>query len=959
MTRSLYSLFFTLLSVYSFAQHGIIKGSVTDVKTGESLPGVSVFIEGTTMGANTDMDGRFMITKVPVGMYTLLCKFMSYTTKQINNVVVKEGEVTAINSSLEESKTNLQEVVIEAEPTRETLTALLIAQKNNASVSDGISAEIIKRTPDRTSSDVLKRISGTTIQDNKFAIIRGLNDRYNAAFINGAPLPSSESDRKAFSFDIFPSTLLDNITIIKSATPDLPAEFAGGIIQVNTKSIPEKNTQSLSIGGGYNALTTTKNLLTYKGGKTDWLGIDDGTRALSSAIPITDTMLTYTNKQKADLAKATPNDWALQQRKALPNFNLQYSLGHTFNVLGNELGIVAALTYSNSNKYQETVRREFIESGLAKPQNEFELNDKEYANQILVGGLANIAYKVGKNNKISFKNLYNINSEDKVVTRYGIRDPETSNPIIEKSDLRWFTSNKLISSQLTGEHYIEKQKIKIKWIGGYSNIIRDIPNMRRMVYTKSGAATASPLAPFTASIGEASTSPSYGGNMFYSTNNENVYSGNLDVSKQFTIGKVKSELKIGAYYQERNRTFAARNFGYSKYSAGNKIKFNNKLLQLSEDSIFMAQNLGEISPYIKGNSTTPSTKGVGGFKLEEGTKLNDSYTASSDIKAAYLMFDNKIAEKFRIVWGARVENFHQNLFSREDNGDTITIDTTYIDVLPSANFIYSLNDKMNVRASYAQTLNRPEYRELAPFSFYDFVTFYVVSGNPNLKRALIHNADLRYEWFPIMGQLLSASVFYKKFYNAIEAVNRPDVTREIIYQNVPSVTNYGMELEARINIGMLLQKDDKILKALSVYGNTALIKSNVDVSTVVGAIQEDRPLQGQSPYIINAGAQYTSPNSKLMLSAGINKVGRRIAIVGNTGEPNIWENPRTVLDIQAGYTFFKKLDLKINVKDVLAQKLIFYQDLNNNKKYDKDADNTMTMSNFGSTFSVSLGYRFY
>ena len=279
--------FLFLIGCFTLFGQSSIRGVVTDQATGETMPGVKIALDGTQKMALTDFDGKFSLNNIPEGKYSITAKYATYNTKTITDVVVKTGEPTIVNIAMGSAVSEQQEVVVTATMKKESNSALLLAQKNATTVSDGISAESIKRTPDRSTSDVLKRISGASIQDNKFAVIRGLNDRYNAAYINGAPLPSSESDRKAFSFDIFPANMLDNLVIIKTATPELPGEFAGGIIQVNTKSIPEDNFQSISIGGGYNTITTGKEKMTYKGGKLDWLGIDDGTRAMPKGIPAT------------------------------------------------------------------------------------------------------------------------------------------------------------------------------------------------------------------------------------------------------------------------------------------------------------------------------------------------------------------------------------------------------------------------------------------------------------------------------------------------------------------------------------------------------------------------------------------------------------------------------------------------------------------------------------------------
>lgn len=953
--------FAAFLYLVGSGQNGFIAGKITENAGGKMVPVpfANVAISGTTMGVTTDIEGNYSLSILP-GTYDLVISFVGYLPDTLKNITVLEGETKSASALLKQNVEQLEEVVIEGSAKKESMVAMLILQKNSINVADGISADIIRKTPDKSSSDVLKRVSGTTIQDNKFVIIRGLNDRYNAAYINGAPLPSSESDRKAFSFDIFPSALLDNIIIVKSATPDQPADFAGGIVLVNTRSIPETNIQSVSVSGTHNTLTTFQPFVTYKGGSYDYIGIDDGSRDIPEGIPATEDFRAYTPSEKAEVAKLMPNDWALNTKPAIgPSSGLQYSLGNASEIVGNNFGSLFALTYNNSYTINRSIRREFEESiDSTRPQQVFELTDSSFSNTILAGAIANFSYEIGKNNRIGIKNLVNINSENKVVLRNGIRDYSQDIQTWEKGSLRSFTENKLYSGQLSGEHFIPAGKIKITWIGGYSNIERNIPDLRRMLYTKTHKVLQDPLEPepqFEAAIPTSGTSPSMGGNIFYSNTLEKIYSGRMDIGKPLDF--IRTEIKAGAFYQQRDRDFGSRQFGFSRYSKGSKVPFDKTLLSLPEDSIFAPGNLGEIEPWHPANGS-PAKKGRGGFKLEEATKLNDSYHASSVLYAGYLMLDNKITKKLRVIWGARMESYNQALQSFEDDGDTINVDTTVVDYLPSGSIIYSLTEKSNLRLSYAQTLSRPEFRELAPFGFFDYVTFYSVRGNPELKRALVHNYDFRYELFPSGGQVLSASLFYKKFMDAIEQVNRADVPRELYYTNVPLANNYGIELEYRINLGIFKKESPgKFLTNTSVYSNIALIKSEVDISSIPGAIGTKRALQGQSPYIVNAGVQYNDPVKEFNISVSLNKVGRRIAVVGNTQEPDIYENPRTVADFQIAKTFFKRLEVKLNLRDALAQDLIFYQDRNNNKKMDKDTDNILAETNYGQNISIGLSYK--
>lgn len=945
-----------------FAQNGKVSGTILDSKTGETLPGAMATIEGTGKGSIADFDGKFIITGITPGKVTLIVSYISYDSKKITDIDVKAGDVTEVNVLLSPSTSKeLQEVEVVVTLNKENNTALVLQQKNNASVSDGISSETIKKTPDRNTSDVIKRVSGATIQDNKFAIIRGMNDRYNTAYLNGAPLPSSESDRKAFSFDIFPANLLDNIVILKTATPDLPGDFAGGVIQINTKSIPDKNYYNVSLSGGYNTQTTFKEFKTYKGGKTDWLGIDDGSRAIPGGIPATKDFSALSNLDKIEEAKKVNYDWGLQNKTAMPNLNFQYAMANVGQIFKRDAGSVFAITYNNTNSTLFNNRREFEEQGDTI-QKIKDYQDTVYNNNILASVMWNLSYKITPNNQIGFKNLLSVNTDDKVVVRKGLFDG--TGPIWERSNVRWFTQNRIYSGQLTGEHLIAKPKITIKWVGGYSDIVRSIPNLRKMVYQKSSSFENDSV-PFAALLFENTVYPNSAGSMFFANNNENIKSIRYDISKPFSILSSKHEFKIGGFHQIRVREFTSRLLGFTQYKRGSQVLFNYELSLLPENEIFAAQNMGVVDGPGKYD---------GGFKLSEATTEQDSYGATSKLHAGYAMLDSRFFEKLRFIYGARIESYNQELRTKSPLGEPIVRDTTNTDILPSVNAVYSLTDKINIRAAYYRTVCRPEFRELAPFNFYDFITDFSLSGEPTLVRSLINNYDVRFEWYPGAGQIISASGFYKQIENPIEQVSSTaSAIRSLFYANAKSATNIGAELEYRFKLSTIFRNDSSsFLNSTTFFSNFAYIQSKVDITgAVVGSESDVRPLQGQSPFIVNAGLQYLNSDNGFGASISYNVVGRRIFIVGSTDEPTYWENPRHILDLQLVKTFKEKLELKLNVRDLLAQNLIFYQDINKNGKLDKGSeesnkglthdakyDNIMINTNNAPTISFSISYRF-
>lgn len=956
----LFSLSFLIVSLFTKAQTGKIIGKIVDAKTGETLPGATILIEGTSKGASCDFDGNYTLSGIPTGKCTVIASYITYDNKKLVGVEVKPNDVTTLNITLDPSSSQtLVEVVVQAEMNKENTNAVLMMQKNNASVSDGISSESIKKTPDRTTSDVIKRISGATIQDNKFAIIRGMSDRYNAGFINGAPLPSSESDKKAFSFDIFPANLLDNIIILKTATPDLPGDFAGGVIQINTKSIPEKNAQSLSIGGAYNAQTTSKKFQTYKGGQYDWLGIDDGTRAQPKGIPTTaENALINDNLERIEQAKKVNYDWSLLSKKAMPNFNFQYSLTNVGKIFKRDAGSIFALTYNNTSNTFFTSRREFEEGGNYDVIKTRDYTDTTFSTTILASALWNVSYKLNSNHQLGFKNLFSINSDDRVIKRKGSQDLNTGT--WEKSSVRWFTQNQIYSGQLNGDHYIEKAKMKLRWVAGYSDIKREIPNLRRMTYVKT-----TPLedddSPYTAVIATTGTAAQNAGTMLFNTTNEKMQSVKYDISKSFKIGGSKHELQIGGNHIFRDRVFNARLLGYSMYRKNSSLIEKTDLKLLDESVIFSPENIGIVDGPKPAN---------GGFKLSEATTEKDNYTASSMLNAAYVMADSRFFDKLRLIYGARVESYRQTLNITVYN-TARTMDNTVIDVLPSVNAVYSVTDKTNIRLSYYKTVSRPEFRELAPFNFLDFNTGFTVSGDTSLTRAKIDNYDARFEWYPGAGQMISISGFYKRINDAIEqSVDVSGQLRSLTFKNVALVENIGAELEYRFKLSTLFCNDSSVfLSNTTLFTNFAYIQSKVDVSKILDA--EQRPLQGQSPYIINAGIQYLDHDKGWGISASYNVIGRRIVIVGSINEPSYWENPRHVLDLQLMKTFKQTFEIKFNARDLFAQNQIWYQDINQNGKLDKNSekenknnshsssyDNIMANTKLAPTLSLSFSYKF-
>ena len=915
----LLSLIFTFYTGLLFAQGtGKIAGKVIDQKNSETLIGASIGIQGSTKGASTNVDGRYVLSGLPTGKYTIIVRYIGYQSKSISEIEVKDGAVTNLDVVMQAAATNaLKEVVVTATFRKASAAALYAVQKNSASISDGISSEIIKKSPDRSTGDVLKRVSGTTIQDNKFVIVRGLSDRYNTASLDGTPLPSTEPNRKAFSFDIVPASLVENIVISKTATPDIPADFAGGNIQIITKDIPDQNFVSLGLGYSYNTQSTFKNFKSGYRNVSDYFAFDGGARSLVKNFPTTDQIVNppgLTPKQNLQSISSLNNDFAIYNKNAFLGQNYQFTLGNVKEIGENKnrFGTTIALTYRNA---ETTI------PGLVRQYNNFNFTEDQYRFSTNVGVLANFAYSFGKN-KITFKNLYNRVFDDVFTYRTG------SNTATSSFDNRYYTydltQKSLLKSTLDGDHKIGDGNAKLNWNLGYSKVLNDQPDQRKINYVKNG-----PNDPYIASISSLGKENA----RFFSKLDENIYSGKVDFKLPVKMFNQTSNFKIGVSSQYRDRIFDARFLGVDIIDGSSDIRLRPIETLFGQNAI---------------NS--------GAFKLDEIANYNDRYTAHSYTNAAYAMLDNKLSEKIRVVYGLRVEKFDLSLSTKDPNKTQPQAELNNTDFLPSVNFTYSLTTKANFRASYYRTLARPEFRELAPFAYYDYELLATQQGNPNLKRTQIDNFDLRYELYPSAGQIFSVSAFYKKFTNAIEpSIDDVNSSTTISYFNSKSAYVYGAELEARKSLDFI--NETGFFKNSSLYANLAVTKSKIQNSDNPNLLEPNRALVGQSPYVINAGFQHNAFNNALSLNILYNRLGKRIFYAGGQNFPSIYEAPRDVIDFQLGYKVLKnKGEIKLNGTDLFNQNDTFYFDKDKNPK--GGTGNTFKRFTPGATYSLSFNYSF-
>ncbi len=911
------SVLLILLSTSIFAQTGKIAGVVSDKSTGETLIGCTVGISGSTNGASTDINGRYVIGNLTPGKYKVVLRYIGYQSKEITDILVEDGKVTNLNVVLDPSSNQqLAEVVVTATYRQENISALYAQQKNSAVISDGISAEVIKRSPDKNTGEVLKRVSGTTIQDNKFVIVRGLSDRYNNALLDGSPLPSTEPNRKAFSFDIVPSNLVDNVIISKTATPDLPADFAGGTVQVLTKDVPDQNFLSFGLGFGYNTQTTFQDFNFGERYAGDYFTFGNSNRKLPSAFPSSDAIIGgLSSTQNIQALNSLNNSYTVQNRLALPSQNYQLTLGRVKEIGKNKnrFGTTISLTYRNSENRISDVQRQFFT---------YDFLDQQYKFNSNIGALANFAYTY-KKSKITFKNLYNRILDDQYTARTG------SNAQSSSSDNRFYAfdmiQKSILKSTVEGEHQVGKKTAKVKWNVSYSNITNVQPDQRKVNYKQNN-----PGEPYLAS----NTNLGLENTRLFSNLDENVYFGGVSYEKPIKF--LDSKLKFGASSNYRERNFDVRFIGEEfdpNYPNANVERQRPLQTLFGKDLI-----------------------AGGAYILDELPNGNDRYHANSFTNALYGMLDSRITDKLRIVYGVRAEKFDLGLTTSTSNNKVAGLND--LDVLPSANFTYALTPKSNFRISYYRTLARPEFRELAPFAYYDYEEVLSINGNPNLKRSLIDNADIRYELYPSAGQIFSISGFYKNFQNAIESrVFDANSTPIKSYFNSDQASVYGVELELRKTLDFVIDND--FLKNTTLYTNLSLSKSKVQEVDLNGNTRT-RTLTGQSPYIINAGLQESLMQNKLSINILYNRIGTRLYSVGGTKIGDVYENGRGSLDAQLGLKVFKsKGEFKLNASNILNEYSNFYvvDILSDEHKLD-NSEGTFKKYRTGADLSLSFSYNF-
>lgn len=899
---------------------GRIVGRVVSTRTGEGIPGARVTAQG--VAATTDASGRYVLAGVPAGQRTVEAAAMGYSGKTVTGVNVAAGQTAELDIALATEALALEGLTVTAQQERGTTAALLDQRMRAAVVVDAIGRDQIGRGTDSDAAEALQRVPGVTVEEGKFVYVRGLGERYGSTTLNGAPMPSPLPDSKAVPLDVIPANLLESVVTAKTYSPDQPGDYAGGLVQINTRSVPTRRTLRISTGLGYNTVSSLSPAHTAEGGGLDFLGFDDGFRELPGSV--LRGGLPADAEQSGALADAVTRRFGVGTGDQPVNQSYAVAFGDRVALGGREVGVVGTLSLSNSyGAPEDNAERIFKAEAAGAPARELSFDVAAGEHETSLGSLLGLSFELAPAQRITATGTYNRLVEDQSrVFRGTYRNVAE---YVEAYQTRYVASS-IANLQLQGEHLAGLLGgVSARWRTSYGRALREEPGTRIAAY---GANAAGDPTFF--------LSTSSSGLLFAQELEEDLYTGAVDFKVPFTLRGLPAFLSFGGSGDYRDRAVFTRRI----FLSPNAIP--GDLAELRPGELFVPERIGT---------------GVGQFALRDRTLPQDNYDASQAVLAGYAMVDAEVLPGLRAVGGARVEHADQDVSVR--GVDTPGAELDDADVLPALNLTWAASLSLNLRAAVSRTVARPQFRERAPFLYEDFFGAVPTRGNPLVARASILNYDLRGEWLSESGVLFSASGFYKRFDDPIEPVFfNLGTNLGQSFANSESAVVYGAELEARLPFGAVSGS----LEGLTLDGNLTLAESEVRGDSVrvldPGGFPAyfpvnrsgDAALFGQSPYVFNVGLSYLLPGTGTSATVLYNRFGRRLEARGVSRLPDIYEEDRGRLDLVLEQPVGRGLALKLAAERLVGDDVEFSQTFPN-------GDTVVTRSyDPGRTFSLSLSW---
>ena len=931
------ALSFTTLNVNS--QTGKITGTVIDGEFNEPMAFANVLIKNTTKGTTSDFDGKYTIDVEP-GNYTVVFSYIGYQTIEISDVAVEANEDVIVDVTL--NTNSLETVVITTTVRKNTESAVLDLQKNSITLLDGLSAQGIKSSGASNIANAVKNVPGVSIQGGKYVYVRGLGDRYTKSILNGVDIPGLDPDRNTVQMDIFPTSILDNIIVVKSAAAEYPADFTGGVINVVTKDFPTKATYSISVGASYNPNMHFKdNYLSYTGSKTDVLGFDNGMRDLpvgrNQSIPGT-----FDNSSVlTDMTSAFNKELTAKQNNSGANFDFGFTAGNQYDVGDNKLGYQFSLSYKNNTQfYDDRVDGTYIRDENNSSINELlgtrRSNGIEGKNNVLLSTLAGIVYK-RELAKYKFNVLHIQNGESTA----GIYNQEIAQagggsgfePI--KKDALLYTQRSITNILFGGQHSFSEGDWKLNWklSPTLSRVYDKDHRITPLQQSDDGAYFISPSA------------ASYPIRIWRNLEELNVV-GKLDVVRKYSIKERPSKLKFGLSQTFKQRDFSIDDYTFTR-QGGLQVENGN------------ADNL-----LANGNIWTPQSDQGTHLVFGDLFEKSNAFDAIQNISAAYVSNEFEVTEKLKAVVGLRTELFTSIYTGQNQAGTEVFKDEKIIDkidLFPSANLIYGLNENTNLRVSYSRTTARPSFKEASKSQIFDPITNRLFIGNIDLDPSYINNFDVRAEFFGENSEMIAFSAFIKEFNDPIELTFYESAPDQLTPRNLGDASVFGLEFEFRKSLGFISNGLEKLkINVNASYIESSLTMFEDEYTRRVNAardgevVENERELQGQSPYLINAGLNYNDTEIGLQTGLFFNVQGKTLEVVGTGIVPDVYTVPFNSLNFTLNKKIGaeKKSTIDIKISNILdSQRKSVYESFN-------AAEQVFTQLNPGTEFSIGYSYSF-
>jgi TonB-dependent receptor len=763
--------------------------------------------------------------------------------------------------------------------------------------------------------------------------------------------------------DLIPSDMIENIITTKTFTADQPGNFTGGKVDITTKSLPDEFYMNVGVSTSYNTQSSLISGFPTDGvdGEMDWLGYDNGSRDRPTIFDENDlrnaNIIAIQGRNPANVeqrnlidqsAKSLYHPFVFARESTPMNFGFDFSVGNQTDLFGKKFGYNFGANFSTDYLYYDDgVTGIYSDGGGDLLIREQEFDQLKGSKNTQLGGLLALSLQLSPNHEITLNNLYNHTGETTALNDAGFWR-NTGQPNYVTNGV-FFIERGIYNGQLSGKHYFEGfRNLKLEWLGGYTNATQKEPDSRVWAYTTAPLQDGSTS--YLLQQSEVGILPSH----WWRDLADDQISGKLDIT--FDLIKDKEhKIKLGGFFSDKDREFSE--FFYSQIQVPNNA-FNPSYLTFGNaagdfDSYFHPDNSGVVD--------APESNGTGGFGFgnvfTDLTFPKNNYLGSEKITAGYLMGVFDLSSKLKLIAGARVETTKMEAISEDPNEGVGNIDET--DILPSLNMVYKLSENANVRIAATQTLARPNLREIAPFASTVTPGRPIFLGNPNLNRSLIQNFDLRYENYIRPGELFAVSLYYKHFDDPIIYLLTPKAsTPEVTPQNVDEAVVYGAEVEFRKSLDFISPS----LESFKFSANMSLIYSKVDKSEeeleVLRKEQEQgkrlniedyRPFQGQSPYIINLGLTHVSSKLLWENTVSFNIWGERLAFQSGALDPDVYEQSRPNLNFVSNKQLGQKFSLKFRATNILNMKYL--------KEYDFAGSPIFESFQYGSTFSLGVSYK--